>query len=134
MELFEPAEVTGWALVVYDRSIRDKETHDIVVGLKEQAELLGMKYDALCQCIDTMFKSQGSEECMLILISLSHQVGIWRDVRDLIFHNFLDHSSSYGRRQGQRQHLYSRILDLHPSSIFSWRVNRFSKGRASRPV
>ncbi|KAB5595488.1 Argonaute-like protein [Ceratobasidium theobromae] len=43
VELFEPAEVTGWALVVYDRSIRDKETHDIVVGLKEQAELLGIR-------------------------------------------------------------------------------------------
>lgn len=45
-KFFEPAEITGWALVVYDsRSVREREAQDIATGLKAQADLLGMKYN-----------------------------------------------------------------------------------------
>ncbi|KAB5590426.1 Argonaute-like protein [Ceratobasidium theobromae] len=43
-KFFEPAVITGWALVVYDsRSVREREARDIVIGLKAQADLLGIR-------------------------------------------------------------------------------------------
>ncbi|KAB5595487.1 Argonaute-like protein [Ceratobasidium theobromae] len=43
-KFFEPAEITGWALVVYDsRSVREREAQDIATGLKAQADLLGIR-------------------------------------------------------------------------------------------
>ena len=41
-KLFEPATITGWALVVYDGYIRQPEADAIIQGLKAQADLLGM--------------------------------------------------------------------------------------------
>jgi len=43
-KLYQPATVTGWALVVYDgRNIRQPEVDFIVQGLKSQADLLGIR-------------------------------------------------------------------------------------------
>ncbi|KAF8593241.1 Piwi-domain-containing protein [Ceratobasidium sp. AG-I] len=43
-KLFKPATVTEWALVVYDgRNIRQPEVDAIIMGLKSQADLLGIK-------------------------------------------------------------------------------------------
>ncbi|CAE6346789.1 unnamed protein product, partial [Rhizoctonia solani] len=43
-KFFEGAQCTGWALVVYDtRGIRQEDAQDIVKGLKEQADLLGIR-------------------------------------------------------------------------------------------
>ncbi|KAF8756522.1 argonaute family [Rhizoctonia solani] len=43
-KFFKGAQCTGWALVIYDtRSIRQGDAQDIVKGLKEQADLLGIQ-------------------------------------------------------------------------------------------
>ncbi|KAB5587889.1 Argonaute-like protein [Ceratobasidium theobromae] len=43
-KLFEPAEITGWALVVYDAcSVREREAQDIVTRLQTQANRLGIR-------------------------------------------------------------------------------------------
>ncbi|KAG8695562.1 hypothetical protein FRC11_001404 [Ceratobasidium sp. 423] len=43
-KLFKGATCNGWALVVYDtRGVRQSDTQDIVRGLKEQADLLGIQ-------------------------------------------------------------------------------------------
>jgi len=43
-KFFKPAEVTGWAVVVYDtRTVREPDVQDIIQKFKQQADLLGIR-------------------------------------------------------------------------------------------
>ncbi|KAG8686518.1 hypothetical protein FRC08_012472, partial [Ceratobasidium sp. 394] len=43
-KFFKPAEVTGWAVVVYDtRTVREPDVQDIIQKFKAQADLLGIR-------------------------------------------------------------------------------------------